>query len=127
MRISDWSSDVCSSDLDRHRHPRRRRSAARSAGVASPRGCRRDRRRRYRAAAQHRGGGIVIADTATRPAGDPSLARRLTAGALLAPVALVGGVQDRKSVVEGKSVSVSVDLGGRRIIKKQKDTTSIHI
>src|SRR3546814_17752408 len=29
-------------------------------------------------------------------------------------------VQDRKSVVEGKRVSVRVDLGGRRIIKKQK-------
>src|SRR3546814_19895979 len=28
---------------------------------------------------------------------------------------------DRKSVVEGKSVSVSVDLGGRRIIKKNKN------
>src|SRR3546814_17204491 len=27
--------------------------------------------------------------------------------------------QDRKSVVQGKSVSVSVDLGGRRIIKKK--------
>src|SRR3546814_11020063 len=27
---------------------------------------------------------------------------------------------DRKSVVEGKSVSVSVDLGGRRSIKKKK-------
>src|SRR3546814_18207511 len=27
---------------------------------------------------------------------------------------------DRKSVVSGKSVSVRVDLGGRRIIKKQK-------
>src|SRR3546814_15093452 len=27
---------------------------------------------------------------------------------------------DRKSVVEGKSVSVGVDLGGRRIIKKKK-------
>src|SRR3546814_17664065 len=27
---------------------------------------------------------------------------------------------DRKSVVEGKSVSVRVDLGGRRIIKKKK-------
>src|SRR3546814_12145759 len=27
--------------------------------------------------------------------------------------------QDRKSVVEGKSVSVSVDLGGRRIIQKK--------
>src|SRR3546814_14474945 len=29
---------------------------------------------------------------------------------------------DRKSVVQGKSVSVRVDLGGRRIIKKQKLT-----
>src|SRR3546814_18034169 len=28
-------------------------------------------------------------------------------------------VRDRKSVVEGKSVSVSVDLGGRRTIKKK--------
>src|SRR3546814_974345 len=27
--------------------------------------------------------------------------------------------QDRKSVVQGKSVSVRVDLGGRRIIKKK--------
>src|SRR3546814_14500384 len=30
------------------------------------------------------------------------------------------GVTDRKSVVYGKSVSVRVDLGGRRIIKKKK-------
>src|SRR3546814_17426377 len=30
---------------------------------------------------------------------------------------------DRKSVVSGKSVSVRVDLGGRRIIKKKKMTT----
>src|SRR3546814_12449554 len=29
---------------------------------------------------------------------------------------------DRKSVVEGKSVSVRVDLGGRRLIKKNKKT-----
>src|SRR3546814_11658001 len=29
-------------------------------------------------------------------------------------------VSDRKSVVEGKSVSVRVDLGGRRYIKKKK-------
>src|SRR3546814_4563523 len=28
--------------------------------------------------------------------------------------------KDRKSVVKGKSVSVRVDLGGRRIIKKKK-------
>src|SRR3546814_14841875 len=32
---------------------------------------------------------------------------------------------DRKSVVSGKSVSVRVDLGGRRIIKKKKDKTHI--
>src|SRR3546814_11500594 len=32
----------------------------------------------------------------------------------------VPGGQDRKSVVKGKSVSVRVDLGGRRIIKKKK-------
>src|SRR3546814_12210736 len=31
---------------------------------------------------------------------------------------------DRKSVVEGKSVSVRVDLGGRRNIKKQKISRS---
>src|SRR3546814_10960889 len=29
-------------------------------------------------------------------------------------------VRDRKSVVEGKSVSVRVDLGGRRILTKKK-------
>src|SRR3546814_21044068 len=33
---------------------------------------------------------------------------------------------DRKSVVSGKSVSVRVDLGGRRIIKKKKkDRTNV--
>src|SRR3546814_6561440 len=31
------------------------------------------------------------------------------------------GTRDRKSVVEGKSVSVRVDLGGRRIIKKKNN------
>src|SRR3546814_11657767 len=31
-----------------------------------------------------------------------------------------GEALDRKSGVEGKSVSVSVDLGGRRLIKKKK-------
>src|SRR3546814_2963624 len=31
----------------------------------------------------------------------------------------VARLEDRKSVVKGKSVSVRVDLGGRRIIKKQ--------
>src|SRR3546814_13041425 len=35
--------------------------------------------------------------------------------------------RDRKSVVEGKSVSVRVDLGGRRIIKKKNNTTRVII
>src|SRR3546814_20091865 len=47
----------------------------------------------------------VIADRASASAGRPS------------PL-------DRKSVVEGTSVSVRVDLGGRRIIKKKKELTS---
>src|SRR3546814_18817235 len=33
---------------------------------------------------------------------------------------------DRKSVVQGKSVSVRVDLGGRRIIKKKKIKNEKH-
>src|SRR3546814_15093691 len=40
--------------------------------------------------------------------------RNAVAAALLAAL-------DRKSVVEGKSVSVRVDLGGRRIIKKKTE------
>src|SRR3546814_14081374 len=35
--------------------------------------------------------------------------------------------RDRKSVVEGKSVSVRVDLGGRRIIKKTKVIDKLQI
>src|SRR3546814_19504210 len=34
---------------------------------------------------------------------------------------------DRKSGVVGKSVSVRVDLGGRRIIKKKNNTTNMSI
>src|SRR3546814_10953371 len=32
------------------------------------------------------------------------------------------GEEDRQSVVSGKSVSVRVDIGGRRLIKKKKTT-----
>src|SRR3546814_14371411 len=79
MRISDWSSDVCSSDLG-STPPRARsgRGAARSPRQPTPRGRR----------------------------------------APPAPAARDGG--DRKSVGQGKRVSVRVYLGGRRIIKKKK-------
>src|SRR3546814_15807104 len=99
MRISDWSSDVCSSDLQ--------------AMLAGP--------------------GRVRLGVDVQAHGDARLAVG-RAGLVLAPVGhhdgdlvIVGvdvflhGSGDRKSVVEGKSVSVRVDLGGRRIIKKQKN------
>src|SRR3546814_3246146 len=89
MRISDWSSDVCSSDLStltalRSRLDSSRASASVSSlALPSPISCRfpsRCKRRNQEAPPRDR---------------------------------------DRKSVVEGKSVSVRVDLGGRRIIKKK--------
>src|SRR3546814_17509055 len=43
------------------------------------------------------------------------------------PVQLIGHAVDRKSVVYGKSVSVRVDLGGRRIIKKKNEIYNITI
>src|SRR3546814_16739199 len=97
MRISDWSSDVCSSDLRKQglRVGRRmihgRGDEADDARVrrAEPVGAR-DNRLGY---------GTLFGG------------RRRTADAL-------GLAGDRKRVVLGQSVSVRVDLGGRRIIKK---------
>src|SRR3546814_13090279 len=80
VRISDGSSDVCSSDL---------------LAVLGP---------------AHRGHELDAFDARQRileRLGDLGF-HDLGAGA---------EIGDRKSVVEGKSVSVRVDLGGRRIIK----------
>src|SRR3546814_14418273 len=61
---------------------------------------------------------------------DPrGLSRLLLAGApITSPDVLMAGLellaQDRKRVVEGKSVSVRVGLGVRRIIKKKKSKTN---
>src|SRR3546814_19582678 len=94
MRISDWSSDVCSSDLG---SPLARRSPKSVAGL------------RLRASTRRAG-------FRTRPAGRGDFSdRRRRAARPSCRYAL-----DRKSVVSGKSVSVRVDLGGRRIIKKKK-------
>src|SRR3546814_6336335 len=82
MRISDWSSDVCSSDL-----PVTAADAAIALGV--------DRVLSSGGAAE-RGASASHSCTPTPAWMSPS---------------------DRKSVVSGKSVSVRVDLGGRRISK----------
>src|SRR3546814_13321735 len=93
MRISDWSSDVCSSDL----LPRIRLAGpglgAQHADVRPPR----------------RG-------TAPRPGAQLSASSSRATSAC-----------DRKSVVSGKIVSVCVDLGCRRIIKKTSlNTYTLH-
>src|SRR3546814_18134342 len=100
MRISDWSSDVCSSDLYS--------------------GCTRDDFAAKNAAARaalEKFGELPqeVLEGTRRSKFAPPIARRglqqRSDGSAAAP--------DRKSVVQGKSVSVRVDLGGRSIIKKK--------
>src|SRR3546814_19128802 len=92
MRISDWSSDVCSSDLGARQPALRQleRKRRRALGGRTRRQCR-----------------GISAQAAARS--------RYLHGRRRCPA--FG--RDRKSVVSGKSVSVRVDLGGRRIIKKK--------
>src|SRR3546814_20968285 len=104
MRISYWSSDVCSSDLDlpgcRPTRPLPRQSS-RGGQIYKCRA----RRRRLHATA-------------------PSMFRSFGNSANgTVHQSRVFPCPDRKSVVEGKSVSVRVDLGGRRIIKKKHKIT----
>src|SRR3546814_14196130 len=97
MRISDWSSDVCSSDLlaDRER--------------AIDRVLAREPLRHERVVLLDEDGGALL-ERRTVSLGPPVPQR---------PVAV--DPADRKSVVSGKSVSVRVDLGGRRLITKKHD------
>src|SRR3546814_7134775 len=90
MRISDWSSDVCSSDLSG-------RFVKWLGGLAEQRTLPRYANQTFTNWFAHRD-----APPAPSNAGD----------VLLWP-------EDRKSVVQGKSVSVRVDLGGCRMIKKK--------
>src|SRR3546814_19318870 len=96
MRISDWSSDVCTSDL-------------RCIANASERPVEQEDD-------QHETG---------RNHQHQPLAGRLEILELTTPIEIMAGRKahlDRKSVVLGKSVSVRVDLGGRRVIKKKTKT-----
>src|SRR3546814_17702745 len=115
MRISDWSSDVCSSDLAYIAH--------RADWLADPvHWAERTRSIEERLSdALHASLTQRFVDKRTT-----ILMRRIGADVSALPVVvddagevLVEDHPDRKSVVEGKSVSVRVDLGGRRIIKKK--------
>src|SRR3546814_20684461 len=97
MRISDWSSDVCSSDLLLE-------ELLAEVGVAGH-----------------------LAQGADLAPGRAHVAQQVGDAAVLGGVGVgaheedapLGARGDRKSVVWGKSVSVRVDLGGRRNIKNK--------
>src|SRR3546814_11895441 len=96
MRISDWSSDVCSSDL-RLKEPYNGATVVITHHAPSLRSLQDN---------PHVGGHM-----------DAAYANRWEhrMGSDRANL----WVQDRKSVVSGKRVSVRVDIGGRSIIKKK--------
>src|SRR3546814_11404314 len=106
MRISDWSSDVCSSDLWtgwRPTHMIGQGLAGKTLGLVGF-----GRIARATAARARAGFGMTIAYFSRRQADDAG-------NAVFYP-------PERKSVGEGKGVSVRLDLGGRRLIKKKKRT-----
>src|SRR3546814_19662396 len=98
MRISDWSSDVCSSDLTISIMLDHIDYVADLVGW------------------QH----VAIGTDW------PLQAPREILQALLQPAnTLIGSRKDRQSVVSGKSVSVRVEVGGRRIITKKRTKKAI--
>src|SRR3546814_15642828 len=99
MRISDWSSDVCSSDLSAMiaGEPSRDASSTRISSK-SPKSC---------------ASTDSIASASQRAPLCTGITIDTRGGAVESSV-------DRKSVGEGKSGTVSVDLGGRGILKKKK-------
>src|SRR3546814_19699002 len=101
MRISDWSSDVCSPDLTKDVGAMAARSRAyQGAGAAGTMQVKRN---------GDRAGPATISFSP-----GASSARKLSARApICRPLTI-----DRKSVAQGKRVSVRVVLGGRRIIHK---------
>src|SRR3546814_13281581 len=108
MRISDWSSDVCSFRSPDERHdPTRRKSGRPGAGRSETAGA--------AGLPGHQG----TADLGPR-------AQR--AGQRKGRPRLPDPRRDRKRVEEGKSVSVRVDPGGRCTIKQKKNNTDkIHV
>src|SRR3546814_20523863 len=109
MRISDWSSDVCSSDLQ---------GRGVFAGLPAP----------LTATRYH----SLTIDPASFPHEHLEVTATAEDGVIMGlqhrtlPIYGVQFHPDRKSVVSGKSVSVRVDLGGRRIIttKRKRQTNN---
>src|SRR3546814_14532385 len=113
MRISDWSSDVCSSDLFRCG----KRYISTICFAMPPWG--QSRRQCFREGGCNEDNMMSTCfgfpDSAAADQSDP-------AGRARAPntIRKQSANGDRKSGVQGTRVSVRVDLGGRRDIKKKK-------
>src|SRR3546814_13683748 len=97
MRISDWSSDVCSSDLRANQNLHDCVLHRSAAGQIQ-----------QRTNVMH---DTDQTDEKTRDATDAPAEKATEAK---------DAELDRTSVVSGKSVSVRVDLGGRRTIEKKR-------
>src|SRR3546814_18955836 len=124
MRMSDWSSDVCSSDLHLRdtagHHAQSQRTQVQMSQRAQAQGREGgDQHRQHRADQgtsheRRRAAEELPVEMTTQSAAD----QPLTDLAATVGQADVQVPADRKSVVWGRSVSVRVDLGGRRTIKK---------
>src|SRR3546814_11109899 len=104
MRISDWSSDVCSSDLVGATDPEKQKDLQQVANLLH--------RLLYNSLAKDY-------EMVTQPGPDTLRIQAALTGAEKTHVALrtLSSRSEERRV--GKSVSVRVDLGGRRIIKKK--------
>src|SRR3546814_16625711 len=108
MHISDWSSDVCSSD----------RPQTVSFGSMAER--------------QQKAVNLILKDpdvaAVTSFIGIDGTNATLNTGRMQIVLKPAGerDDKDRKSVVEGKSVPVRVDVGGRLIIKKKTNKKQTH-
>src|SRR3546814_18181762 len=102
MRISDWSSDVCSSDLPSIRLLATQYDPPKADLTVKVTGHQWYWTYEYPDAGDLAFDSVMLSDQDAAKRGDP----------------------DRKSVVEGKSVSVRVDLGGRGIIQQKNNTNT---
>src|SRR3546814_13893341 len=114
MRISDWSSDVCSSDLEGKRFARRLSDGDEIFGKVESVRCDRDAKCRGRCKES-----IGFCWIEPNLPVNRAVCRRKFVRWATPEGAKPGRGEDRKSVGKGKSVSGRVDLGGRRIIKKK--------
>src|SRR3546814_19296175 len=114
MRMSDWSSDVCSSDLRRQRRPSVRRTDRKGHHAPGDRGSRQfpPRGRGMTRRAILKGTGSALP---RKRVSNAELAQRVDTSD-----EWIGERTDRKSVVEGKGGSVRLGRGGCGERKKKQ-------